>query len=223
MSTIMIILALAPLALAGVLIDWPMMLFSVFQALKAYLGKRISNITPMALATIVVYCSAPLFEYSILLVWSYALIGLVDQMAESVFRIPIIVLILLVSYVQFWKYIGRAVILVLAQVLLNFLREYRWKRFINCTLYTGEYNFESRVIIYLADWIHSRVIGDWKMLVLFEFRSRQYPGPQPILFSQLQRRFLGEVKVLAGIATSPNPEVGVAAADILGMPPRRVY
>ncbi|KAI0888278.1 uncharacterized protein GGS22DRAFT_185656 [Annulohypoxylon maeteangense] len=217
-STILIALGLP--ILISLFINWRAIVWYVFQSGNLYLGRRITYVVPLALVCIATYCSAPLFEYLLLLAWSYALIALVERLTEGFLCFSFIVLFLLVTYVQFFSIVGYDVILTLNRALVWFLREYRWKRFIMHCLRDdrhARFTSASEVVLYIADWVHYRIAGDWKEVVLLEFQAQHYPGPQPTTYDQLERRFIGELQVVAGARTSGNPLVGMAAEHIIAI------
>ncbi|KAI1205502.1 uncharacterized protein F4807DRAFT_464588 [Annulohypoxylon truncatum] len=215
MSTI--IIALGVPALVALLVNWRSLFWGAFHVVNRYLGRSVTNVVSMAMVCMTIYCIGPVLEYTLLLIWSYMLLELVDHMTDNFFRLPSVVFFCLVSYIQFWNFIGRDIMMTLNHALVWFLREYRWKRFIMDCLSVGRFGIASRVVLYFGDWIHSVVVGDWKVIVLMEFHAKHYPGPQPPLYAQLRHRFLRELQAMTENGVHPNSEIGVAVEDIIAI------
>ncbi|KAI2468663.1 hypothetical protein F4781DRAFT_443308 [Annulohypoxylon bovei var. microspora] len=185
-----------------------------------YVGHRESNLVALAIICVLLFFCIPVFEYIILLLFTRITIGLNDYLPDSQLSLAFVVLLALVSYVQYWNRIGLHIVSKVKLALNFYLRQYRWKRFIvDCFFPPGEdQGYISRVMIYLADCVHYFLFGDWKTVVLREFRSRNFPGPQPRVYAQARERFVEELDDFARLnRNNPEPDLGPITSYTVGM------
>ncbi|KAI1086988.1 hypothetical protein F5B19DRAFT_497832 [Rostrohypoxylon terebratum] len=196
-----LILAICLLALVVMFVFWRVffrfMLRSVLSLLEhpAY-----EQIVSLAFVCVTLFATTLIFKFTLILMSYHALVKL-GGLSDNFFWSPFAVLLCIVIYTRFWRYIGSGIMETLKRNLIFFLCVYRWRRFIYDCFYGDMENSEYKSATYLADWVHYLVLGQWKVTVVNDFRARSYPPPRPTTYEQLQNRFLGEFSSSAETGT----------------------